>query len=130
MPLLDVSEVLDDPLFQAEPGSVKLRRQIRSVTSGGVGVHTAQPDQVIDAVVIQGGGDVLRRTAEADELASSIRVYTKTHLVAGDGDAAPDEILWKGTLYRVASVRDWTDWGIGFCEAECTLVSLSRVTQP
>ena len=87
-------------------------------------------ENVIPAVgVIQpASGDDLDRLNEGDRVNGAITVHTKTALSPGDDGILPDEIEWRGVRYLVCSVRDWHDYGIGWCKAICTAQAMKGLS--
>jgi galactose-6-phosphate isomerase len=121
MPLIDVLDVLFDPVIAAEAFTVTRRKetvgqngrtQIVSETLNGVGsIQPATPQ-------------ALRRLPEGTRVEGSISVYTSLRLMMQTETQQPDEISWGGRSYQVADVRDWTHFGGGFVNATCILTDL------
>lgn len=124
MALLDVSEVLNDPLFQ-EPAVLIRRRE--AIGDDGVTVLTegAKPIMV---VATSGDGDLLAQTPTGRTLNSTVRFYTSEGISPGQSEQSADVVLWRGRRYVAISVSDWTNWGAGFTSASCQLLDFDGGT--
>ncbi len=118
--LLDVTEVLLDPLF-IDTGLVR-RRIGEAVGTNGVAVHT--PVETTFSGSVQPTGDQAKRLEDGTWHASAIEVWTKTELISGEVSRTADEVVWKGAPYVVMKVLDW-DYGQGFRRAMCELRPLA-----
>lgn len=118
MPLLDMTEVIDEPLF-TEPATW-LQRSIVIGTDGiGVVSETATPIMVIPTA---GDGSTRERATDGAIVHHRQRFYTTAPLNAGTAGHDSDRVLWRGRTYLVDSVGDWSAWGGGFVSAACQLV--------
>jgi len=72
-----------------------------------------------NGVIQPTSGEDIDRLLDGDRSKQAITVWTKEPLSTGTGQELPDEIEWRGTRYMVRHVRDWKDYGIGFCRAVC-----------
>lgn len=122
MPLLDVTEVLIDPMFQDTTLSV-----VRSVeTVGSNGRNTfATTTTPFAGVVVQASGDQLQRQPDGSMHTDSINIYTQFQLVSGESATVADVVTWQGRRYTVMRVLDWSTYGTGFVNAICDLVPLT-----
>lgn len=118
--LLDVTEVLTDPLF-IDTGLVR-RRISELVGDDGVATHT--PTEVTFAGSVQPTGDQAKRLDDGTWHASAIEVWTKAELISGEVSRTADQVYWKGAWYVVMKVLDW-DYGQGFRRAMCELQPLA-----
>ena len=73
-------------------------------------------------------GEDLDRLLEGDRGDQAITVWTNTPLSSGTDGELADEIEWRGTLYMVKHVRDWGDYGPGFCQAVCVAQDMKERT--
>jgi len=121
MPLLDVSDVLLDPLFM---DTMTVTRTVQSIDNHGRAQFTSTVIQ-ITGVVTSDKGDILERIATGSRLKGSITVHTGFVLIASDGDTDADVITWNGRDYTVASVNDYSTYGTGFVSASCDLKPLT-----
>ena len=122
MPLLDVSEVLGDPLF-AEAGPVLRRRNVETVGSDGFSVRSTSEDALpASTVVTQDSTQRLARDPEGRMAPGVIILHTTGHLIAGDGATDADVVIWQGRSYTVTAVNDWSTWGAGFVTAVAELI--------
>ncbi|WP_448952134.1 hypothetical protein [Labrys neptuniae] len=120
MPLLDVSDILNDPAF-ADTFTV-IRPQ---VTIDNHGRGSANPAQIPQSgVVTAKSGINLNRTPEGQIVYGSITIHTQFRLVEGD------MLYWNGSRYTVAGVDDYSRYGGGFIAASCELLPLNRSAGP
>lgn len=128
-PILDVSELLSDPLFVQTQMTVLRRRQV--LTKGR---DTPEVYQTITGVVasIQPkdtaiGGNFIERKPDMEFRGSNLNVYTKFRLrgvtqqatgAGSDGDYLPDIIVVNGDHFLVALTNDWSHYGAGYIHAE------------
>lgn len=127
-PLLDVSDVLTDPMF-VEP--LLITRQNVTVGNNGratvtqevitpkpYGVVTSEAD---DDVIV--GEDALLRP-------NMIRVTTKFRIQgpSKEGERDGDIVTWNGDPYIVMKIDNFSKWGAGFMTAVCQ--SMSSVDNP
>jgi len=127
MPLLDVSEVLDDPMFN-EVLTV-IRRQ-QTISDQGRVVLTSTTFTPI-GVVTAGSPEPLLRTEDYQATRNNITVHTKFKLIdatSGLLDYQPDTIIWQGSSYLVKKTWDWSKYGAGFTCAECELLPPTEVS--
>lgn len=113
MPLLDVSDILDDPDFV---GTFVLHPSTQVVGSDGRAVNTAMPSVTCAGVVTQGTGDLLGRTPEGDMIHGSITIHTRQELAVGD------VIEYGGRKHTVSIINDWSTYGQGFYMAACEML--------
>jgi hypothetical protein len=93
-------------------------RTFRAANDYGRGETEETELDVAGEVQPTDGGD-LERLDAGDRARESVTVWCATPLSAGGDNSEPDEIEYRGTRYIVRSVRDWTDYGAGFCRAVC-----------
>jgi galactose-6-phosphate isomerase len=118
--LLDVTEVLTDPLF-IDTGLQRVRLA-ETIGSDGIAVHT--PTTTTFSGSVQPTGDQAKRLEDGTWHASAIEVWTKTELISGEVSVTADQVVWKGAAYTVMKVLDW-DYGQGFRRAMCELQPLA-----
>lgn len=116
MPLLDVTDVLYDPMFAT---SITVLRTTEGIDSNGRGYKGPEVSTTVVAVVIPQSGAVLQRLAEGSNISESITVYTEFRLSASVDGQSADEILWNGRRYVVKNVSDYSQYGRGFMSAVC-----------
>ena len=118
MSLLDVTEIVNDPLF-TEP-AVWVQRTV-VVGVDGIGVY-AETQSNIYVVPTAGDGSILERGRDAGVVNHSSRFYTTAPLAPGQHGRDADRLIWRGRTYQVRSVSDWSNWGVGFVSASCQLM--------
>jgi galactose-6-phosphate isomerase len=126
MPLLDVSDVLCDPMF-----SEVLTIQRREAVVGSNGRSTIQTTTISPApvgVVIPQTDQPLQRGPDQQNLPKLIQVHTTFRLRSASTDPTtgneyqPDLIVWRGDSFQVNRVYDYSDFGAGFVTADCSSV--------
>jgi len=123
MPLLDVSELLGDPMFADD---ITVIRSTRSVSTGGRTVDT--PSSYNTYGNVQPASEAqLQQLPDLERVGSYISVVTPFPLYCLTDTTAPDQVKWNHGTYRVAVVRDYTTYGSGFVEALCQLVTFTMV---
>ena len=116
MPDLDVSFVLDDPMFQDT--ATLIRTTVEN--DDGFGVPTTV-ETTIDGVIIAGyampGGDGgLMRRPDGEMNTNGLTICSRVELSMGDkatGRTA-DIIRWRGTDYTVIASNDYSNFGEGY----------------
>lgn len=125
MPLLDVSDVLDDPDFC---DTITVTRLTETVDSNGYGVLTPTVFPDITAVVTAGSGDDLLQLPEASRVSGNILVHSRFSLNAETDTTKADVITWQGRTYTVTQCSDWGRFGQGFSRSICTLKNLTETS--
>jgi hypothetical protein len=122
MPLLDVSDVLLDPLFMDLTLSVTRNAQ----TVGNDGIAVISPTTTgFYGVVTSMNGSVLTRVAEGERISDTITIHTQFKLIDGQSGYDADVVNWQGLQWTVTNVNDYSTYGRGFVAATCTLKQLS-----
>lgn len=131
MPQIDLSDIVLDPFIAGEAFSV-IRRQ-QAVDNNGImsTVNTAVPN--VRGQVTPTGDNSLVREEAFQTQSKSISVITSYRLRGASKDEngvqwQPDLVLWKGDYYIVREIKDWSQYGAGLIEADCT--SIDFVDQP
>lgn len=128
-PLLDVSELLDDPLFVQTAMTVLRRKQVLTKGRSSPAVYevitgVAASVQPKDTAI---GGNFIERKPDMEYRGSNLNVYTKFRLrgvtkqatgAPSDEDYLPDIIIVNGDFFLVALTNDWSHYGAGFMHAE------------
>ncbi|KAA2237674.1 hypothetical protein [Salinarimonas soli] len=122
MPLLDVSDLLSDPMF-AEETPIRVRRTLRMVSDRGRAVDDVVEILEIEGVVTQGSGSPLVRAPEGSRILSTITVHSDTRLTTGTDEYDADVVIWGGRDYTVMNAADWSTFGAGFCSATCAAIA-------
>lgn len=121
MPLLDVSSVLDNPMFSDQ---LTCMRNTQTVGTDGLAVNK-QTLTSFTGVVTSDTGDILQRLAEGSYVKGSITVHTRFQLIDGIAGKDADVVTWNGRNYTVSSVNDYSRFGRGFVAANCEPLALS-----
>lgn len=131
-PLLDVSELLDDPMFVETEITVLRRKQV--LTKGrtspelvAIVVNVVASIQPKDTVI---GGNVITREPDKEFRGSNFNMYTRFRIrsvskqatgdAPTDGVYLPDVVIWNGDHFLVTLTNDWSHYGAGFMHAELT----------
>ncbi len=122
MPLLDVSDVLDDPMFRDDGLSVE--RTTRTVNDSGNGVDTTTV-MPLSGVVTSAAGSLLMRVPEGERNGDWISIHTRFRLIDGEGEFTADIVTWMGKRWTVYSTNDYSRYGSGFVQALCQLIPMS-----
>jgi len=123
MPLLDVSDVLSDPLFADT--TLVCTRETQVVGDDGIAVNTEQAIP-FSGVVTADRAKELARLAEGSQVSGSILIHTVFRLTNGGPDGSDsDKVTWNGRQYLVTSINDYTTYGAGYVCASCDLLPIS-----
>jgi len=123
MPVLDVSEALNEPDFQ---DTFSVQRRTETVGLNGRAERVAQTFSNIQGVVTQGSPKEIYRREDGSLPSSTIIIFTQFRLQNNAGGLASDVVAWSGNYYVVTSLEDWSLCGAGFVRATCH----SWATQP
>jgi hypothetical protein len=121
-PLLDVSDVLDDPDFQDT--TLTVRRSVVTVGAHGRG-EASEQSLPFAGVVIQNDSGSLVRAPEGQYVRGSLTIYTRFPLTSGNDTMDADVVQWNGLDFTVVNPIDWSSYGAGYIAAECQLVPLN-----
>lgn len=121
MPLLDVSSVLDNPMFRDD---LVCTRNTQTVGENGRAVNKPCNTSFC-GVVTSDTGDLLARLAEGSYIKGSIVVHSRFVLIDGLNGKDADIVTWQGRQYTVSSVNDYSTYGRGFVAATCEPLKLS-----
>jgi hypothetical protein len=122
VPLLDVSEVLDDPDFSDD--SLICLRNPQTVGADGRAV-TTQVSIAFAGVVTAASGADLVRGPDGEYVRSSICIVTRFALIDGKRGFSADTVQWNGGVYTVVHADDYSRYGDGFTQAIADLKPLS-----
>lgn len=121
MPLLDVSDVLADPLFADTATITRTAVTIDPATGRTVESKTTTP---ISVVVTSDKGRNLQRNPDAALSEGSIIVHSTFTLTEGGNGVDADIIDWNSRKWTVVTVDDYSRYGAGFTCAMCRLLDL------
>lgn len=124
MPMLDVSDVLTDPMF-CEELSVTRRVEVIDEANGISSTSDVLLKDVFGVVTI-GSVNPLVRTEEYEFARNNITVHTQTQLRDKVSGNKPDVITWDGSRYLVKKCFPWNKYGDGFYAADCELMTPAR----
>lgn len=121
MAWINVAGLTLDPMF-ADKFTVIRNKENRS-RFGEVIKEPQRFEGLIGAVYPTGSNSLTREEAYQQQ-AKTITVVTKFRLQGPSPGFQPDTVEWRGSLFIVKSLNDYTQDGAGFIEAECTSVLL------
>jgi hypothetical protein len=128
MPLLDVTEILDDPSFSAEPGTVQVVRNVETIDQFGrvqlspTTIDISSPPY--STIVTPSKGADLVFMPDVGRVTGAIDVYSTFRLNVETDTTAPDTVVWESKLWTVRTVQDFSPFGRGFVAATCQLKSI------
>lgn len=125
MPLLDMSDVLTDPMFV---DTFSVNRRVQTVNDSGIASSTVQALPGINGVVYPSDENDLQRLPDLSIQTKAITVVTMFAL-RGESEAAgseyyPDIVVWNGDNFLVRHVNDYSNYAAGFILAVCTSIDL------
>lgn len=121
---LDLTDVVTDPIFQDETGTLFLRRVLDGVSDQGLATEQTKTVPLQGSVQAGGGARMMRDIESGEMVQDQITIYTTTILRPGRGDRTADVVIYQGKEYVVDSVQDWSNWGNGFVSASCSLLGV------
>ncbi|CAD5276683.1 conserved hypothetical protein [Bosea sp. 62] len=121
MPLLDVSDVLSDPLFADAANVTRSVVDVDPQTGRSVKTETTT---AISVVVTSDKGRNLQRNPEAALSTGSIIMHSVFRFTEGGAGLDADVVTWNGRRYTVVTVDDYSRYGAGFTCATCRLLDL------
>jgi hypothetical protein len=127
MPDIDVSDLLFDPDV-VECGGVTVQRRQEIVDSHGrLTLQIATFSNVIASVIPIADAPMIRGP-EQQTLPQLIEVHTTFRLQGIASGFQPDIVVWNGTPFVVNKVQNFSKYGGGFVQADCS--SISNIDQP
>ncbi len=128
MPDLDVTDVILDPMF-AETLTV-IRRQQSINALGRVTLTTTTISPAPVGVVLAQADAALVRGPDQQTLPRLLQVHTTYRLRSTGVDVSgntfqPDVIVWNGDQYVVNKIQDFSRFGVGFIQADCSSMALA-----
>lgn len=124
MPFLAVPEALFEPDFL---DSFTVRRRTETIGSNGRS-SVVNADTVTFGVVTSGPDNKLERQGDQQHAGKSLTIVTVYRIQGPSPGKQPDLILWGGDYFVVDKVDDYSRYGGGFVQAECSSIDL--VDQP
>jgi hypothetical protein len=122
MPDIDLTDLLSDPDF-AEQLTITRNQQVMG-SNGRLTVTTIAISPAPYGVVIPQADLPIQRGPGQQTLPRLIQVHTVFRLRSASTDAdtpyEPDVITWNGDSYVVNKVSDFSHFGAGFIQADCS----------
>lgn len=115
MAQVDVTELLSDPDFVDD---ISLINRVPRVNSLGESIIV---DSTINSIgsVQPASGKTLARLPDALRLANVSSFWFKGAITASSPGKYSSQLVFKGVIYEVQTVQDWSNWGEGWCEGTC-----------
>jgi galactose-6-phosphate isomerase len=121
MPLLDVTDVILDPMFV---DTATYTRRVQTIGLDGLAVNDDTTASIY-GVVTSDRGDILHRLADGSRVTGSIIFHTITRLQSGGAGFDADILTWDGRQYTVVNVNSYSRYGRGFVACSCDLIPLA-----
>jgi hypothetical protein len=122
MPLLDVSDVLDDPDFADD--SLICMRNPQTMGEDGRAISVPVPIPFSGVVTAMSGQELLRKP-DGEYNQGTISIVTRFLLYTGNTALSADVVVWNGNSYTVTQIDDYSRYGSGFCQATAELQQLA-----
>lgn len=125
MPLVDVSDILNDPDIAGQEFIV-LRRQEVVNDFGESTISVEKIPELFGSIQPEGDNDLIREDS-LDAQSKTVIIVTSFRLrgVAKGPNKSrfkPDIIFYEDTYYEVMSLKSWGSFGYGFVEATATSI--------
>lgn len=123
MPELDVTDVLLDPLFCEQ---LTVRRRTQTLVKGRTTVTPTTVSPAPVGVVLPQNDAPLQRGPDQQHLPRLLQVHTPFRLRSASNKAdgtveyQPDLIIWNGDTFVVNKVQDFSRYGSGWIQADCS----------
>lgn len=127
---IDVTDVLQSIHIAGTRFSVL--RRVEAISDLGIASYTWKTFTDVIGSVQPTSDQSLVREEGYGVSAKTLKVITpfRLHCIAKDEsgtNSQPDIVVWKGDYYLVKSVDDYTQYGAGFVEAECSSIDASEI---
>lgn len=120
MALLDVSFVLDDPLFRDDMTCVRVTQTVNNHGEA----EQSEESFPVSGVITDGEGALTSRDEDAERSPETLTFHTKTRLYTAREGMQPDMILFRGGKYEVKAVHNWSHFGGGYTRVELQAVTM------
>lgn len=115
MPDIDVNEVLTDPDFAS---TFSVRRQAESIGLNGRVVITPTTINDLSGTIVPEEPSDQQRTDDRQTTSRVIKIFTAFRLRALATSKQPDVVIWQGVEYTVKKLKNFTQFGQGYVEAD------------
>lgn len=125
MPDLDVTDILSDPDFCE---TLTIKRRAQTVGTNGRASTTTTTISPPPVGVVQPVSDQpLVRGPDQQNLPRLLEVHTPFRLRSASRSGGvtyqPDILVWNGDDYIVNKVQDWSRYGAGWVQADCSSIA-------
>ncbi len=121
MPLLDVSDVLLDPMFCVQ---LSITRRAATVGTDGLAIIT-DTTLTPHGVVTAGSVEPFVRDPDFEHAKNNITVHAYNFRLLDPTDGyQPDIVNYEGNQYVVRKSYNWSSYGAGFTAADCEMLGL------
>jgi hypothetical protein len=125
MATLDVSFV---PICAEFSDTFQVQQRPETITQFGRSQVTAGASQPILGTIYPTGDNSLQRQEDKQYGRKTLTCVTLYRLRTSSPGAQPDFVFYRGNIYLVSSVNDYSQYGAGFVEA--TLSSVESIDAP
>lgn len=120
MPILDMSEAFDYEILD----TFEVRRREQNISQMGRATPVITPIVGVRGVVDSGDDNKIAIATDEVHQGKTLSIVTQFRLrgpskVATD-DYLPDLVLWNGDFFKVVLVEDYSRYGRGWIQAQCT----------
>lgn len=120
---IDVTDISLDPFLAGDRFVVVRRKQV--MTTAGIATEVIERFQnLVGSIQPTGENSLVRDEAYSDQVKSITVVSTfRLRGVSETVDGVqyqPDLVLWQGNYFIVKEIKDWTKFGGGMVEADCS----------
>ena len=120
MALLDVSFVLDDPMFTNTFDLIRRPKVVN--TLGRTEVNEQRMPGIVGVITNQDPASLMRRE-EGVVVPQSIFIASRTPMISAVEGYMADIIIWQGAQYEVQQSYNYSRYGAGFFEAVAALMT-------
>lgn len=131
MPEIDVTDILVDIDIADSQFTVIRRQEVVNNFGETTLVTTTYPPTLPQPIgaIYPTGDNKLQRKEDFTSQSDTITVVTQFRLrgasKSGGNKFQPDIVVWNGNNYVVSNVNEFTQYGAGFIEAECTSIDFT-----
>lgn len=120
MPTIDVTSILTDPAFATR--NLLCQRRTQTVDNHGHAVDTVQSTPFAGVAIASSDTTI---ADSGRRVQGNLTLYTRFRLIDGKDGKDADLVKYKGNLYLIDNVEDFTEYGRGFVVAKGTLQPLT-----
>jgi galactose-6-phosphate isomerase len=119
MPTLDVSDVV---VCEEFADRFDVIRRPEGISQSGRSTVSQVTVPGLYGTIYATGDNSLTRVADFEHGRKTLTICTKYRLQQAAPGYQPDLVLYRGNQFVVTNVKDWSPYGAGFIEAECSSI--------